>query len=114
MTKTISIYALQVLLGGIALAVGYAKVTGTGLMVQQFHLLGLGQGFLTIAGTAEIIAGLCLMMPRGGDSGGCVVVLRDGRRARRHHRPHGQHRRCAGRGCKLHRFRLPGRRTGRL
>ncbi len=46
MTKTISIYAAQILLGMIAIAAGYAKVTGTGLMVQQFQTLGLGQGFL--------------------------------------------------------------------
>jgi uncharacterized membrane protein YphA (DoxX/SURF4 family) len=78
MTKTISIYAVQVLLGVIAIAAGYAKITGAGLMVQQFQTLGLGQGFLTVAGSAEIIAGLCLLMPRGGILGAvlltCVMV----------------------------------------
>ena len=43
MTKTASIYAAQILLGLIAMAAGYAKLTGTGLMVQQFHLLGISQ-----------------------------------------------------------------------
>ena len=66
MTKTISIYAAQILLGVIAIAAGYAKVTG------------LGQGFLMVAGTAEIIAGFCLLMPRGGILGAvlltCVMV----------------------------------------
>ena len=78
MTKTISIYAAQILLGVIAIAAGYAKLTGAGLMVQQFQTLGLGQGFLSVAGTAEIVAGLCLLLPRGGILGAvlltCVMV----------------------------------------
>ena len=78
MTKTISIYAAQILLGVIAIAAGYAKLTGAGLMVQQFQAIGLGQGFLTVAGTAEIVAGVCLLLPRGGILGAllltCVMV----------------------------------------
>jgi len=78
MTKTISIYAAQILLGVIAIAAGYAKLSGTGLVVQQFQMLGIGQGFLSIAGAAEIAAGLCLLLPRGGILGAvllaCVTV----------------------------------------
>ena len=78
MSKTISIYGAQILLGMIAIAAGYAKVTGMGLMVHQFQVLGLGQGFLFVAGCAEIAAGLCLLLPRGGIVGAvllaCVMV----------------------------------------
>ena len=78
MTKTVSLYAAQILLGVIAIAAGYAKLSGAGLMVQQFQALGLGHGFLMIAGTAEIVAGLCLLLPRGGILGAvlltCVMV----------------------------------------
>ena len=74
MTKTISIYAAQILLGVIAIAAGYAKLTGTGLMVHQFQAIGLGQGFLMIAGTAEIAAGLCLLSPRGGILGAVLLA----------------------------------------
>ena len=78
MTKTISIYGAQILLGMIAIAAGYAKVTGMGLMVHQFQVLGRGQGFLFVAGCAEIAAGLCLLLPRGGILGAvllaCVMV----------------------------------------
>ena len=74
MTKTASIYAAQILLGVIALAAGYAKLTGAGLMVQQFHTLGIGQAFLTIAGTVEIGAGLCLLLPRGGILGAVLLA----------------------------------------
>lgn len=74
MTKTASIYAAQILLGVIAMAAGYAKLSGTGLMVQQFQLLGIGQSFLTIAGAAEIVAGLCLLLPRGGILGAVLLA----------------------------------------
>ena len=74
MTKTISIYAAQILLGLIAIAAGYAKLSGTGLVVQQFQMLGVGQVFLTIAGTVEIGAGLCLLLPRGGILGAVLLA----------------------------------------
>ena len=74
MTKTISIYAAQILLGVIAIAAGYAKLTGTGVMVQQFQTIGLGHGFLMVAGTAEIAAGLCLLSPRGGILGALLLA----------------------------------------
>jgi uncharacterized membrane protein YphA (DoxX/SURF4 family) len=74
MTKTLSIYGAQVLLGMIAIAAGYAKVTGAGLMVQQFQMLGLGHGFLFAAGCAEIAAGLCLLLPRGGILGAVLLA----------------------------------------
>jgi uncharacterized membrane protein YphA (DoxX/SURF4 family) len=78
MTKTISIYATQILLGVIALAAGYSKLIGAGLMVHQFQALGLGENFLMVAGMAEIAAGLCLLLPRGGILGAvllaCVMV----------------------------------------
>src|SRR5262245_13255792 len=74
MTKTISIYAAQILLGVIALATGYAKITGTGMMVDQFYALGVGPGFLFVAGCAEIVAGLCLLLPRGGILGAMLLT----------------------------------------
>ena len=90
MTKTISIYAAQVVLGVIAIAAGYAKLSGTGLMVHQFHQLGLGQGFLMVAGTSEMVAGLCLLMPRGGILGALFADMRHGRRPRHDHRSCGK------------------------
>jgi uncharacterized membrane protein YphA (DoxX/SURF4 family) len=74
MTKTISIYAAQVLFGAIAIAAGYAKLSGTGMMVQQFQAIGFGQGFLMIAGTIEIVAGCCLLLPRGGVLGAMLLT----------------------------------------
>ena len=74
MNKTIAIYGVQVLVGVVAVATGYAKLTGMGLMVEQFATLGLGRGFLMVAGTAEILAGLCLLMPRGGIVGAVLLT----------------------------------------
>jgi len=74
MTKVVSIYAAQILLGAIAISAGYAKVAGNDLMVQQFQTLGLGQGFLTVAGAVEIVAGLCLLLPRGGILGAVLLT----------------------------------------
>jgi uncharacterized membrane protein YphA (DoxX/SURF4 family) len=74
MTKTISIYAAQILLGLIAIAAGYAKLSGAGVIVHHFHAIGLGQGFLLIAGTCEIAAGLCLLLPRGGILGAFLLA----------------------------------------
>ena len=107
MTKTISIYAAQVLLGVIAIAAGYAKLTGSGLMVHQFQAIGLGTGFLMVAGTAEIAAGLCLLLPRGGILGAVLLTCVMIGRARHHPRPCGERGGPAGAG--LHRDQLSGR-----
>lgn len=74
MTKTISIYAAQALLGAIAIAAGYAMLSGSGMMVRHFNAIGLGNGFLLVAGTAEIVAGICLLLPRGGILGALLLT----------------------------------------
>lgn len=77
-TKTIALYGLQALVGVVALAAGYAKLTGMGFMVEPFAAVGLGKGALMIAGTVEVLAGLCLLFPRAGVFGAvllaCVMV----------------------------------------
>jgi uncharacterized membrane protein YphA (DoxX/SURF4 family) len=76
--KTIALYGLQALAGVVALAAGYAKLTGMGFMVEPFAMVGLGKGVLMAAGAAEIVAGLCLLFPRAGVFGAvllaCVMV----------------------------------------
>ena len=74
MNKTIAIYGAQVVIGVIALASGYAKLTGMDFVVHNFEVLGLGQGFRMIAGSAEVLAGLCLLMPRGGVFGALLLT----------------------------------------
>ncbi len=72
--KTIALYGLQALVGLVALAAGYAKLTGMGFMAEPFAAIGLGQTFLTLAGTAEILAGLCLLFPRSGAIGAVLMA----------------------------------------
>src|SRR5438309_9544108 len=72
--KTIALYGLQALVGLVALAAGYAKLTGMGFMAEPFAAIGLGQTFLTVAGVAEILAGLCLLFPRSGVVGAALMA----------------------------------------
>jgi uncharacterized membrane protein YphA (DoxX/SURF4 family) len=72
--KTIALYGLQMLVGLVALAAGYAKLTGMGFIAEPFAMIGLGQTFLMIAGIAEIVAGLCLLFPRSGVLGALLLT----------------------------------------
>src|SRR3954470_21911780 len=72
--KTIALYGLQMLVGLVALAAGYAKLTGMGFMAEPFAMIGLGQTFLTAAGVAEVLAGLCLLFPRSGVVGAVLLA----------------------------------------
>ena len=72
--KTITLYGLQALVGLVALAAGYAKLTGMSFMAEPFAMIGLGQTFLTLAGAAEILAGLCLLFPRSGVIGAVLMA----------------------------------------
>ena len=72
--KTIALYGLQMLVGLVALAAGYAKLTGMGFMAEPFAMIGLGKSFLMIAGMVEILAGLCLLFPRSGVVGAVLLA----------------------------------------
>jgi hypothetical protein len=78
MNKMIAIYGAQATMGLVAVAAGYAKISGADVMVDAFAMLGLGSTFRLVAGCVEIFAGLCLMLPRAGVFGAallaCVVV----------------------------------------
>jgi hypothetical protein len=72
--KTIALYGLQMLVGFVALAAGYAKLTGMGFVAEPFAMIGLGKTFLMLAGTAEVLAGLCLLFPRSGVVGALLLA----------------------------------------
>ena len=72
--KTIALYGLQMLVGLVALAAGYAKLTGMGFVAEPFAMIGLGKTFLVLAGTAEVLAGLCLLFPRSGVVGALLLA----------------------------------------
>jgi len=60
--------------GLVALAAGYAKLTGMDFVAEPFAMIGLGQTFLTAAGVAEVLAGLCLLFPRSGVVGAVLLA----------------------------------------
>jgi len=72
--KTITLYGLQMLVGFVALAAGYAKLTGMGFVAEPFAMIGLGKTFLMLAGGAEILAGFCLLFPRSGVVGALLLA----------------------------------------
>ena len=72
--KTIALYGLQMIVGFVALAAGYAKLTGMGFVAEPFAMIGLGKTFLILAGTAEVLAGLCLLFPRSGVVGALLLA----------------------------------------
>jgi uncharacterized membrane protein YphA (DoxX/SURF4 family) len=72
--KTITLYGLQMLVGLVALAAGYAKLAGMGFMAEPFAMIGLGKTFLVVTGSVEILAGLCLLFPRSGVVGAVLLV----------------------------------------
>jgi uncharacterized membrane protein YphA (DoxX/SURF4 family) len=72
--KTIALYGLQALVGLVALAAGYAKLTGMEFVAEPFAMIGLGKTFLTVAGSVEIVAGLCLLFPRSGVVGAVLMA----------------------------------------
>ena len=62
--KRIAVYGLQVLCGLLFFAAGAAKLAAADIMVHEFDVIGLGQWLRILAGSLEIIGGLCLFIPR--------------------------------------------------
>ena len=72
--KTITLYGLQMLVGLVALAAGYAKLTGMDFVAEPIAKIGLGTTILMCAGVVEIVAGLCLLFPRSGVIGAVLMA----------------------------------------
>ncbi len=72
--KSKAIYGFHILVGGLFVAAGSAKLAGIDIMVQEFDLVGLGQSFRNLVGSLEIIGGLCLVVPRAGVLGATLVA----------------------------------------
>ena len=89
--KTIALYGLQMLVGLVALAAGYAKLTGMGFMAEPFAMIGLGKTFLMRRRRVpKSSPGLCLLFPRSGVVGARAAGDRDGRHDGREPRPRDQ------------------------
>jgi hypothetical protein len=64
----------QVALGVLFVGVGAAKLAGVHVMIQQFDVIGLGSSARYLAGSLEIIAGMCLFSSRLAACGAVLVT----------------------------------------
>jgi uncharacterized membrane protein YphA (DoxX/SURF4 family) len=62
-------------MGLVAISAGVAKLAGADVMVDAFGMLGLGASFRLTAGVVEVLAGLCLLMPRAGVVGAALLAV---------------------------------------
>src|SRR4051794_36209598 len=65
----------QALIGILFLAAGAAKLAGMEFMSEPFAMMGLGKSALVLAGSVEIVAGVCLLSPRVGVVGAVLVTI---------------------------------------
>jgi len=73
-TRTIVLWILQVGAAGMFLLAGVPKLLGTGVMVQLFDAIGIGQWFRYLTGAIEVVAGLSLLVPSLAFFGAIVLV----------------------------------------
>jgi hypothetical protein len=71
---TIAIYGVQAILGLTVMLFGAAHVADAEIVVRAFEAVGIGSSIRFGIGIAEIAAGLCLLMPRGGILGSAVLA----------------------------------------
>ena len=63
-TVDVAFWVLQLLLAGVFLIVGTAKLAGAQMLVETFEKLGLGQWFRYFTGSVEVIAAIMIIIPR--------------------------------------------------
>jgi putative oxidoreductase len=61
--KTIGFWALKLLLAGLFLFAGGAKLAGVPAMVEVFEQVGFGQWFRYFTGVVEVVGALLLLWP---------------------------------------------------
>ena len=69
----IALYAVQVFIGILFLAAGYAKLAGMEFMLERFAMVGLGKSAVMVVGCLEIVSGVFLLFPRAGLVGAALV-----------------------------------------
>ena len=69
----IALYAVQVFIGILFLAAGYAKLESLEFMLERFAMVGLGKSAVMVVGCLEIVSGVFLLFPRAGLVGAVLV-----------------------------------------
>ena len=71
----IGVFGMQVTLAFLIVGAGAVMVCGADLTVRAFDALGYGASPRLLIGTAEIIAGACMLVPRSALVGVAVLVM---------------------------------------
>ncbi|MET3615958.1 putative membrane protein YphA (DoxX/SURF4 family) [Rhizobium aquaticum] len=75
--KTILLWVLRILSAGIFLAAAFMKLSGQQQMVDEFAIIGLGQGFRYLTGILELAGGIALLIPRFSPLGALLLLAVD-------------------------------------
>src|SRR5262245_4781193 len=73
--KTIGLWALKLVLAGLFLLAGGAKLTGVPAMVEVFDQVGLGQWFRYFTGVMEVVGALLLLWPVTTALGAVILMI---------------------------------------
>ena len=74
---TIALWILRVLMAGLFLFAGFAKLSGQPQMVESFSLLPVGQWFRYVVGLMEIVGGVAVLVPSVSGLGAVLLLVVD-------------------------------------
>ena len=72
--KTITLWVLRILSAGIFISAAFMKLSGQQQMIDEFAIIGLGQGFRYLTGVLELVGGIAVLVPRF-SRGGALLLL---------------------------------------
>lgn len=75
--KTIALWVLRILAAAIFLAASFMKLSGQQQMVDEFAIIGLGQGFRYLTGLLELVGGIAVLIPRFSPLGALLLLAVD-------------------------------------
>ena len=76
-SKTITLWALRVLIAALFLFAGFMKQSGQPMMVEEFGTIGLGQWFRYFTGALEFAGAIAILLPSVSVFGAIVLLAVD-------------------------------------
>lgn len=70
-------WIVRILLAAIFIAASFMKLSGKPMMIHEFAVVGLGQGFRYFTGLLELVGGVSILVPRVARYGAGVLLLVD-------------------------------------
>ncbi|KRR05397.1 DoxX family protein [Bradyrhizobium jicamae] len=70
----VAVWIVRGLLALAFLGAGGAKLYGVPMMVEEFHHIGLGQGFRYLTGGLEVFGAILLLLPRKAAFGALLLI----------------------------------------